>query len=231
VPTARGPLAQRVAARFLQLFFHHFYGDLAWSYDMVAAVVSVGRWRDWINAALPFVHGPRILELAFGTGMLQESLRSRGEAHLVGLDPSRQMVRLTMRRLRRARLSSDGLTRGTAEALPYCSATFSSIVSTFPSEFVFSEETLKEMRRVLMPEGHLVVLPAAWITGGGLLERAAAGLFKITHQAPPDPYEAAARQFSARLEHAGFATRFETVEVRASLVLVLLASIPEAEPL
>ena len=60
--------------RFLRFFFRHFYHEFAWTYDFVAAVVSIGRWNQWIDSALPFVQGRRVLEIGHGPGHLQEHL-------------------------------------------------------------------------------------------------------------------------------------------------------------
>ena len=38
--------------KLLRFFFHHFYHNFAWTYDFVAALVSVGRWNEWVFAAL-----------------------------------------------------------------------------------------------------------------------------------------------------------------------------------
>jgi ubiquinone/menaquinone biosynthesis C-methylase UbiE len=44
-------------------------------------------------------------------------------------------------------------------------------VSTFPSEFIFEPQTLLDIWRVLLPEGRLVIIPMAWISGENPLER------------------------------------------------------------
>ena len=31
------------------------YHPLAWSYDWVAALVSAGKWRDWVLTSLPYL--------------------------------------------------------------------------------------------------------------------------------------------------------------------------------
>ena len=218
------PMRNMPLTNLLRSFFVHLYTDFAWSYDLVAALVSLGLWQDWINTVLPFVRGRRILELAFGTGMLQRSLRAQGWDSVLGLDESRQMVQLARGRLERAHLSAQGLARGRTETLPYASGTVDTIVATFPSEFMFSLQTLNEIRRVLAREGRLVIVPAAWIIGKRLLERATARLFEITHQSPSMAHDEAARHFAALLNEAGFASSFQIVRVRASLVLVLSAS-------
>ena len=208
----------------LTFFFHHLYTDLAWGYDFVAAVVSLGRWKDWINAALPFIHGPRVLEVAFGTGRLQLSLRAREQGTILGLDASSQMARMARHRLRRAGLSSLGLMQGHAQSLPFPAEAFDTVVATFPNEFISQPQTLSEARRVLGSSGRLVIVPAAWIVGQRLPDRAAAGLFRIMHQSPVMAHQQVATRFKSSLEQAGFTTTFETVEMSSSIVLVMIAS-------
>src|SRR5438477_6401574 len=70
------PTSARV--RFLRFVFHHFYNTFAWTYDAVSAGISLGHWRGWTRAAIPYLRGARILEIAFGTGNLQLDLRAAG---------------------------------------------------------------------------------------------------------------------------------------------------------
>ena len=88
--------------RILRFFFDQLYHSLAWSYDLVAAAVSLGRWRQWVQASLPFIQGSRVLELAFGTGMLQQSMLVDERHMIAGIDESAQMIETARRRLRRA---------------------------------------------------------------------------------------------------------------------------------
>ena len=81
--------------RFLRFFFHQLYHGFAWTYDFVAASVSIGRWRGWVLTALPYLEGPRVLELGHGPGHLQLALFESGLAPL-GLDASRQNLYLDL---------------------------------------------------------------------------------------------------------------------------------------
>ena len=170
---------------FLQYFFRQLYHGFAWSYDLVAAAVSVGRWEAWIQTSTGFLQGPRVLEIGFGTGMLQRSLLADGRWIVAGVDESAQMARLARRRLVRAGLPAQNLVRGVAQRLPYASGVLDSVVSTFPSEFVVQADSLR---------GDAARAPT-WRKadpGAGCLDRwdggswiaARPGCLQATHQAP-----------------------------------------------
>jgi ubiquinone/menaquinone biosynthesis C-methylase UbiE len=217
-------MLHRLQRAVLRFFFHHLYHRLAWAYDVVATTVSLGHWRDWILTALPFCEGNRILELAFGTGMLQAALLSQQGRMVAGLEESPQMGRLARRRLVKRAATAPNLARGRAQKLPYASGVFDTAVTTFPNEFVVDPETLAEVHRVLRPGGRLLILPVAWLTGKGLVNRAAAWLFAVTGQAPAHAPEEVVRLFAAPMELAGFRTAFQQVAVNLSTVLVILGT-------
>ncbi|MCW5873707.1 MAG: methyltransferase domain-containing protein [Anaerolineales bacterium] len=166
----------------LRVFFYLIYHPLAWTYDAVAWLVSLGHWRSWVHSALSELPpSGRILELGHGPGHLQVAMRMAGYAP-VGIDISAQMGRLAGRRLANAG-HTPLLVRADGRKLPFRVDAFDGVVATFPTEYVVQASTLSEMRRVLCPGSRLVLLPVAWITGGSLLERAAAWLFRITGEA------------------------------------------------
>ena len=209
----------RLVFFLLRPIYYLFYHQFAWTYDFVAAVISLGRWQDWVQTALPYLNG-RILELGFGPGHLQLSLNEI-KLPTFGLDESRQMTRQGSRRLRKHGAISR-LFRGYAQSLPFAGGVFDSVVVTFPAEYIFDPQTLKEIRRVLVPAGMLVILPLAWITGTLPLERLVAWLFRVSGEAPgkPGPVSAAIKD---RFAHAGFEVRSEIVELKGSQVLVIVA--------
>jgi SAM-dependent methyltransferase len=92
--------------RLLRWAFTRFYREFAWTYDLVAALVSRGLWRHWIEAVAPQLRGSRVLEIGCGTGYLQRALRRQG-LDSYGLDASPQMLRLAQGKMERAGLSGD----------------------------------------------------------------------------------------------------------------------------
>ncbi len=211
--------------RFLRFFFWHFYHGFAWTYDFVAASVSIGRWNDWVHGALPYVEGARVLEIGYGPGHLQVDLNGRASGTAVGLDESREMARLARARLARAGYRSPNLTRGLAQNLPFPAASFDTVVSTFPAEYIFEMQTLSEVRRVLREGGRFVLLPAAWIIGRKTLDRLASWLFRTTGQVPRFPADVFAERLRPGLEQAGFRVEFKTVELRSSEILLVIGRI------
>jgi ubiquinone/menaquinone biosynthesis C-methylase UbiE len=203
----------------LRVFFRLLYHQLAWTYDLVAAVVSLGRWQGWVQCSLPYLNG-RVLELGCGPGYLQVSMRASG-LKTFGLDESEQMAKQASRKLGRSGFPS-AITRGYAQELPFPNESLDSVVSTFPSEYIYETQTLAETWRVLVPGGRLIILLTAWIISKGLLDRLAAWLFKVTREA--GAIETILPCVQRSIQAGGFATQYETIELPGSRVLVIIAT-------
>ena len=65
---------------FMRFVFYLLYHPFAFAYDLVAAAVSLGRWKKWVLSVVPFLEGNQILEIGHGPGHLQSAL--------LGQDPS-----------------------------------------------------------------------------------------------------------------------------------------------
>ena len=176
---------RRIWWALLRSGFRLLYREMAWSYDLVSRVVSLGHWRDWQRVAKRYAHGPRVLDLAFGTGSLLLDWHAVGVTP-VGVDLSPQMARIAARKLR-ARGLPLTLARGRAQALPFADVTFDSVVSTFPAEFILERATVAEVTRVLRPGGRFIVVVGASLTGRDPLSRFVEWLYAITGQRPSLP--------------------------------------------
>jgi ubiquinone/menaquinone biosynthesis C-methylase UbiE len=210
----------------MRAFFYLLYQPMAWSYDLVAALVSWGRWKEWIMTALPYLGGPQILELGHGPGHLQVALHRKGISTF-GLDVSRQMGKQASKRISMQGYSQK-LSCGYAQKTPFSDNSFDQIAATFPTDYIYSSEALAEIHRVLKPDGMLVVLPAAWITGKSLVDRWAATLFMVTGQTPEmDSHPGWKSKWLEPFTQAGFQTQTEMIyETSWSLVIILARKVP-----
>ncbi len=200
--------------RFMRFFYHLLYHPFAFTYDLVAAAVSFGKWKDWVFGILPFINGTRILELGHGPGHLQRLLLNRGLV-AVAIDESTQMGTLAKRRLG----PSNKLARGLAQSLPFQSEAFDDLVATFPSEYIFDMLTFSEAHRVLRNRGRFIVLLAAWPKNPFL-----AWLFKVTGESPSEAEESIKSKTKERLADTGFNLEVEIVEVKSSKLLIIVAT-------
>jgi ubiquinone/menaquinone biosynthesis C-methylase UbiE len=201
---------------FLRLFFRLLYNEFAWSYDVVASLVSLGRWKVWGRTTLHHLRGERILELGHGPGHLLVALERQG-FDLVGLDLSPYMGRQAEWRLRRENLSVP-LVRGRAQALPFYDGAFDTVVATFPTRFIIDPRTLREVTRTTGPKGRLIVALGARFEGQGLLASFLTWLYRVTGQDEPLP-----DAFDPWLEEAGLSPRTVRERVGQTTVLLLVA--------
>jgi ubiquinone/menaquinone biosynthesis C-methylase UbiE len=173
-------LLQHAYGRLLHLGFRLLYNELAWTYDAVSWSVSLGQWREWQRASLPHLTGSRILEIAFGTGNLQLDLHAAGK-ETFGIDLSPHMVRIASGKLRRRRITGR-LCRASAGALPFATASFDSLVATFPTPFIRDRRVLAEMARVLRSDGHLIIVDGTWLLQPHWAARTIEWLYRATGQ-------------------------------------------------
>jgi ubiquinone/menaquinone biosynthesis C-methylase UbiE len=209
----------RLVVILLRLAYRLLYHEFAWTYDLVAAVVSLGRWREWTRCALPYLNG-KVLEIGFGPGHLQLDMLRLGFAPF-GVDESRQMARQAFHRFRK-KDRQPRLVLGLAQELPFSDGSFDFIVSTFPSEYIFDAQTLKEAHRVLQPGGSMVIIPIAWITGKHIWERSLASLLRFFGEVPKDPGHLP-NEIRERFSRIGLLAQSEQVDLVGSKVLVVTA--------
>jgi ubiquinone/menaquinone biosynthesis C-methylase UbiE len=203
-------------SRLVQAFFRLLYTRLAGIYDYVAATVSLGEWRLWGEQVLPLLTG-RTLELGHGPGHLHARVR-RGDPYAVAIDAARPMTRLAAARLHTAGLSNS-VACASALQLPFGDAVFDRVFATFPAPYIFDPETLAGVHRVLRPDGLLLIVPGATLTGRGPLVWVIKLVYVVTGQRHAADGEAE-RRVAERLQAHGFALEARTTPTPQAKVTV-----------
>lgn len=135
------------------------FDGIARIYDRLNSVMTAGmhhRWRQRATDLAQVGPGDRVLDVATGTGDLAIELQGRvgtgGE--VVGLDFSEGMLEIA-----RQKASGIRFEQGNALALPYADGEFAAATVGFGARnFSDLAVGLAEMRRVVRPGGHVVVL-------------------------------------------------------------------------
>jgi ubiquinone/menaquinone biosynthesis C-methylase UbiE len=130
------------------------YTRFAKLYDM--AVKHLPVWKRWISRALPYLEGPRVLETSFGTGYLLGQYAHQFD--VIGLDYNQTMVEIARQNLERLGKSAV-LVRGDVGRLPFQDEYFDTVLCTMAfSGYPDGNQALEQLRRVLKPDGRLVIV-------------------------------------------------------------------------
>jgi SAM-dependent methyltransferase len=158
-----------VTPRLRKWLFETLYRN-KYLYRFASTIPFAGQWRVWQRLVLPRLHGHDILELGCGLGDLLADMSEAGYACLA-VEHSSQMVDAARETLQRRKLSEKAsVIRGSAQHLPFSNASFDTVVSTFPSEYIYDPDTIAEVERVLRPGGRLIVVEGANLLPIGFLQ-------------------------------------------------------------
>ncbi len=130
----------------------------AFGYEELLVPAIFQQWTEQVLDAAEIRPGHSVLDVACGTGVLARAALGRvGRAgHVSGIDPGPGMLAAAERLAPQVEWR-----QATAESLPYPTGSFDAVVSQFGLMF-FTErrEAVREMLRVLTPDGRLAV--AVW---------------------------------------------------------------------
>lgn len=153
----QAPLRWRIVRPLFELLYRN--RALYW---LASTIPFAGQWRTWQRLVLPRLVGHDVLEVGCGIGTLLADM-ARAGYRCRAIDRSPQMAAAARDRLRRARIPPDAaaVTLADVRHLPFAPESFDSVVSTFPTEYIFERAALREIARVLRPGGRLVVVLGA----------------------------------------------------------------------
>ena len=133
------------------------FGSIAQRYDLANHVLSCGfdfYWRKRVSKLVRGWQPQRILDLATGTGDLALVLQKKfPEAEVIGADFSAEMLEIAKRKGVHETMVAD------ARQLPFDEAAFDVVTIAFGLRNLPDwSDGLREMRRVLKPGGHVLIL-------------------------------------------------------------------------
>jgi ubiquinone/menaquinone biosynthesis C-methylase UbiE len=134
------------------------YTLFAGAYDLAVKLFPI--WKTWLRHALPYIQGPKVLEVSFGTGYLLTQYADRFETE--GIDYNEKMVSVARANLEKKGIEAR-LQQGNVESLPYDDESFDCIVNTMAfTAYPNGAKAMAELHRVLTRGGRLVMIDVGY---------------------------------------------------------------------
>ena len=139
------------------------FDNISENYDGLNRVISLGidvKWRKKVVKIVGKNNPKQILDIATGTGDLALMMASLNPERIIGLDISSGMLEVGKRKIDKAKLSNKiEMIVGDSEEMPFKDNTFDAITVSFGvRNFANLYKGIKEIARVLKPDGVLVIL-------------------------------------------------------------------------
>jgi len=134
--------------------YNTFYSRFATVYDWIIKILPI--WQNWLDTALPWIQGPRVLEASFGTGYLLTQCAGQFETY--GIDLNQRLANIAKDNLRQSNLIAS-LQVANVESLPYADESFDTVINTMAfTAYPDGQRALAEITRVLKPGGRIVMV-------------------------------------------------------------------------
>ena len=139
------------------------FDNIAHRYDLLNLILSFGIFKYWLNELVKIATDSkpaRVLDVATGTGDVAIALARKKVQSVTGLDLSPEMLRFASIKVAKEKLSHQvNFIKGDGENLPFNENEFPIITVAYGvRNFENLEQGLKELYRVLAPDGRLIIL-------------------------------------------------------------------------
>jgi demethylmenaquinone methyltransferase/2-methoxy-6-polyprenyl-1,4-benzoquinol methylase len=139
------------------------FDTISGDYDGLNRVISFGidiKWRKKVVKLVKANNPKTVLDIATGTGDLAINLAETNAEKIIGLDISNGMLEIGKQKIKKKKLESKiEMVLGDSENMPFEDNTFDAITVAFGiRNFETLEKGLKEILRVLKPDGTFVIL-------------------------------------------------------------------------
>lgn len=144
----------------------HMFDTISNEYDSLNRMMTFGTdvgWRKKVVKMVASVQPEAILDIATGTGDLVLMMAKTNAQRIVGLDLSEGMLSVGRKKVKELNLEHQiEMIQGDSENLPFEDNTFDAITVSFGvRNFENLEKGLKEIYRVLKPNGIFVILESS----------------------------------------------------------------------
>jgi demethylmenaquinone methyltransferase/2-methoxy-6-polyprenyl-1,4-benzoquinol methylase len=146
-------------------------------YDVFNSILSLGADRRWRSRAADMLVLPRrarVLDVGTGTAVSAIAIaRRHPDARVTGIDINSKMLKVAETAVARAGLSDRiELMRVNGEKMPFEDATFDAVLLSFTIEDMANQGAgVREISRVLRPEGSVVVLGLGGLPSNSVLQK------------------------------------------------------------
>ncbi len=190
-----------VQARLRRGLFELLYKNRV-LYWFASTIPFAGQWRVWQRLALPRLRGEDVLEVGCGIGDLLVDMAQAGY-RCQAIDRSPQMVAATREKIIRRGLAGQAdVMEASVQSLPFENASFDSVVSTFPTEYIYDPAALREIARVLRPGGRLIIVIGANLLPTGPLTFLLTLFHALVYGGSPRPALRRAERIKRRAQQA-----------------------------